>query len=68
MPENWPEAYFREFQAQIESNLEKAIRLDTKKLALAGLADDVVVAQSALWDATNVLNRAHEIYEILHSF
>lgn len=59
LDDSWPEQYFLECQAQIESALSDSLAADSKQMptqsALPGL-----FAQLTVWDAKRLLDRHHE--------
>lgn len=57
LPDNWPEVYFGEVQASIDSDPVGAIKNDTKNVdGLFSQTQSIRIGQCAVWDASAVLN------------
>jgi inorganic pyrophosphatase/exopolyphosphatase len=55
LPDDWPQTYFYDCQKGIESNLETAIRNDTKILEFKGQPNVYAVGQIVIWDAQSII-------------
>jgi inorganic pyrophosphatase/exopolyphosphatase len=56
LPATWAASYFADCQQGIESNLEEAIKNDTKIVEFRGQPNVYAVGQIVIWDAQSIIN------------
>ncbi|HSW99704.1 MAG TPA: DHH family protein [Patescibacteria group bacterium] len=63
LPDNWAITYFKDCQQGIESNLEEAIKNDTKIIEFRGQPNLYAVGQIVIWDAQSIITDHLDVIE-----